>query len=63
MTRFASSVEVLSASYAPDGKWIVLSRTGRAHQPDIFVIRPNGSGLHRVTYTTTWDSAPDWGPR
>jgi Tol biopolymer transport system component len=63
ITHFASSVELLSSSYAPDGKWIVLARTGRAHQPDLFLIRPDGTGLRRLTFTTLWDSAPDWGPR
>lgn len=63
LTHFASSVEVLSASYSPDGKWIAFSKTGRGGLPDLFVIRPDGTGLRQVTRTSAWDSAPDWGPR
>jgi Tol biopolymer transport system component len=63
LTHFRSTIEVLSASYSPDGKWIVLSRTGRAGQPDLFAIRPDGTGLRQITRTPGWDSAPDWGPR
>ena len=61
LTRFPATTEVLSASYSPDGRWIVLSTTGRAGLPDLFVIRPNGTGLRQITRTAAWDSAPDWG--
>lgn len=63
LTRFARSVEVLSASYAPDGKSIVFSRTGRGGLPDLFSMRPDGKGVRQITRTGAWDSAPDWGPR
>ena len=63
VTRFPAGVEVLSASYSPDGRWIGFSRTGRGGQPDIFAIRPDGSGLRQITRNAAWDSAPDWGPR
>jgi TolB protein len=62
VTHFPKSVEVLSSSYSPDGKWIVFSRSGRGGLPDLFVVRPNGSGLRQLTRTPEWDSAPDWGP-
>jgi TolB protein len=63
VTRFGAATEVLSASFSPDGEWLVFSRTGRSGRPDIFVIRRDGSGLRQVTRTSAWDSAPDWGPR
>ena len=58
-----SKTEVLSASYSPDGRWIVFSRTGRAGLPDLFVIRPNGTGLRQLTRTNAWESASEWGPK
>jgi Tol biopolymer transport system component len=63
LTHFKSTVDVLSASYSPDGKWIVIARSGRGGLPDLFAIRPNGTGLRQITRTLKWDSAPDWGPR
>jgi TolB protein len=61
VTHVPAAVEVLSASYSPDGEWIVFSRSGRGGLPDLFVVRPNGSGLRQLTRTMQWDSAPDWG--
>jgi Tol biopolymer transport system component len=63
VTRVGAAVEILSASYAPDGKWIVFARTGLGGLPDLFVVRPDGSGLQQLTRTRAWESAPDWGPR
>lgn len=63
LTRFAPSMEVLSSSYSPDGRSVVFSRTGHGGLPDLFTIRADGTGLRQLTRTTTWDSAPDWGPR
>jgi Tol biopolymer transport system component len=63
LTRFPKSVEVLSSSYAPDGKWIVFSRSGRGGLPDLFLIRPDGGGLRQLTRTPKWESAPDWQSR
>jgi TolB protein len=63
LTNFAPEVEVLSASYAPDGKSIVFSRTGRGGLPDLFVMRSGGTRIRQLTHSTQWDSAPDWGPR
>ena len=63
LTNYAPAVEVYSASFAPDGKWIVLSRTGRGGAADLFAMRPNGKGLRQITRTIPRDSGPDWGPR
>ncbi len=62
LTHFGQTVEVLSSSYSPDGKWIVFSRTGKGRLPDLFVMRSDGSGIRQLTRTAQWDSAPDWGP-
>jgi TolB protein len=62
LTHFDRRTRVLSASYSPDGTWIVHARDGVAQQPDIVAMRADGTGAVPVTRTTAWDSAPDWGP-
>jgi TolB protein len=54
--------DVLSASFSPDGEWITFGAPGVGHTYDIWAMRLDGSAMHPVTRTTTWDSAPDWGP-
>ena len=59
-------VQYLSPSFSPDGKWIAAGRTpgvGSMGNADIFVLRPDGSGLRDVTRSAIWDSGVDWGPR
>jgi Tol biopolymer transport system component len=59
-------VQYLSASFAPDGRWIAVGRTpgvGTAGNADLFVLRVNGSGERNVTRSAIWDSGVDWGPR
>jgi Tol biopolymer transport system component len=50
-------------SYSPDGRWIVF----RLREGDLFAlyrIRPDGSGLHRITpWSTFLPRHVDWGPR
>jgi Tol biopolymer transport system component len=62
LTLFKRGTLVTSSSFSPDGKWIVFGATGTAGQPDVFIMRADGSGMRRVTRTKLWDSAPDWGP-
>ena len=63
LTRFKPGTSVLSYSFSPDGKWITFAKSGLGGEPDIFVMRTNGTGIRPVTRTTLWDSAPDWGPK
>ena len=59
------SVQHLSASFSPDGKWIAFSRTpgaGSAGNADVFVMRLDGTGARDVTRSAIWDSGVDWGP-
>ena len=51
LTRFARAVEVLSASFSPDGKSIVFSSTGTAGLPDLYVMRSDGARIRQVTGT------------
>jgi TolB protein len=54
--------DVLSASFSPDGDWITFGAPGVGHTYDVWAMRVDGSDTHPITRTTTWDSAPDWGP-
>lgn len=62
LTHFKPGTSVLSYSFSPDGKWITFAKSGRNAEPDIFVMRANGTDVRPVTRTAVWDSAPDWGP-
>ena len=60
------SVQYLSASFSPDGKWLTVSRTpgsGKGGNADVFVMRADGTDLRRVTRSAAWDSSTDWGTR
>jgi TolB protein len=61
LTHFKPGTTVLSHSFSPDGKRIVFAKSGRGGEPDLFVMRANGSGIRPLTRTAIWDSAPDWG--
>src|SRR5919197_248380 len=63
LTHFKKGAIVTSSSFSPDGKRIVFATTGLGGNADLFVMRPDGSGMHPITRTKPWDSAPDWGPR
>lgn len=62
LTRFKRGAVVTSSSFSPDGKSIVFATTGVGGNADLFVMRSNGTGMHPITRTKLWDSAPDWGP-
>jgi TolB protein len=53
---------VLSASFSPDGDWVVYSAPGRGGAFDLYVMRSDGTGNRPLTRATKWDSAPEWGP-
>ncbi|MGB5872213.1 MAG: protein kinase [Bacteroidota bacterium] len=50
----------LTPSASPDGEWIVF-REGRT-QEDLFLIRPDGKGLRRLTNDIYKDRGPSWSP-
>jgi TolB protein len=59
----ANGKQVLATSFSPDGDWIVFAMTGIDEQPDLYVMRRDGSDLTPLTRTPGWDSAPAWKPR
>jgi TolB protein len=62
LTHFRPGTIVTSSSFSPDGRSIVLATTGVGGNADLFVMRRDGTGIHPITRTKLWDSAPDWGP-
>jgi TolB protein len=62
LTRYKLGTLVLSASYSPDGEWIVHATNGVDGNADVFVMRADGTDNQPVTRTKQWDSAPDWQP-
>jgi TolB protein len=60
------TVQYLSATFSPDGKWITFSRrpaTGSEGNADVFVMRADGTYVRNVTRSAIWDSGTDWGPQ
>jgi TolB protein len=62
LTHYKPGTLVRSASYSPDGKWIVHATNGVDGKADLFIMRADGTGSRPLTRTKLWDSAPDWGP-
>jgi Tol biopolymer transport system component len=61
LTHFEQGTLVVSASYSPDGAWIVYGSDGDGGA-DLHVMRADGMGSRLLSSTQWWDSAPDWGP-
>jgi TolB protein len=67
-TRFRWQ-EDRSPAWSPDGRWIAFSSTRpSAFNQELYLVRPNGSGLRRLTFTKGSDSVlgddgmPAWRP-
>ena len=67
LTRTANWVIDSSPSWSPDGRWIAFtSNRLKDGNPEIFKIRPNGTGVTRLTFTDTPgelgpdDGFPEW---
>ena len=55
--------ELREPAWSPDGEWIAFAATNRKSY-DIYVIRPDGTGLRRVTRTNDAnEDSPAWLPR
>jgi TolB protein len=63
VTHFTKGTNVLSSTFSPDGKSLVISKGTAKGDPHLFTLRLRDGRLQRVTHSTLWDSAPDWGPR
>jgi Tol biopolymer transport system component len=57
----ASIDEALGATWSPDGEWIAFSaRAGGGDNPDIYLVRPDGTDLRQVTETPDAEFVDDW---
>jgi Tol biopolymer transport system component len=62
LTHFKTSANVRSAAFSPDSKQVVLATdNNQGGNPDVYVMNLDGSDLHKITTSTLWDSAADWG--
>ncbi|WP_083262532.1 TolB family protein [Roseivirga sp. 4D4] len=45
---------------SPDGEWIVFESARDDREGDIFIMRPDGSDLRKLTQTTSYEGRPEW---
>lgn len=57
---------VFPPAWSPDGRWIVFESNRDAPpgatQTDLYVVRPDGTGLRRITADRVLTAAPSWSP-
>ena len=61
LTNYPAPKTVGSPTFSPDGKWIAFSRFTEGPYPAVYVMRANGTGVHRVTKNAAVYEL-DWGP-
>ena len=62
ITNAEHGTMTLGSSWSPDSQWIVFAASGVDDNPDLYLMRRDGSDLTPLTQTPVWDSAPDWSP-
>jgi serine/threonine protein kinase len=62
LRRLTDGGNNLAPSFSPDGAWIAFTRYAGRENPDIFIMRPDGSDVQRLTESTRPDWQPRWGP-
>lgn len=61
LTRPTSRLEDQQPAWSPSGDWIVFTRGGD-FGGDLYAIRPDGTGLWRLTRGPELDNSPTWVP-
>ncbi len=61
LTHFANLGFMEAPMFSADGRWIVFdgATTG---DTDLYVMRSDGTQLHKVTHTTAYEWSPSWSP-
>jgi TolB protein len=59
---FDSTTDDGSPTWSPDGEWIAFISSNPESYGDIWVIRPDGSGLAQLTNSPEWEYRPVWSP-
>lgn len=54
--------QIDSPAWSPDGKWIAFQMSRGDSQPDLYLVKPDGSGLKRITRNPGHDGCPAWSP-
>jgi len=52
----------LGPSFSPDGEWLAFVSDRSGGQPQVFVMRADGSDQKRLTWSGPYNTDPDWGP-
>jgi TolB protein len=54
----------VTPSWSPDGSTIAFATSsfGDPESGEIYTVRPDGTGLRRLTRNGVWDTSPDWSP-
>lgn len=58
---FPAMSGAVTPAWSPDGKWIAFASNHRGNY-DVYVVRPDGSGLRRVTHDPKQELSVGWGP-
>ena len=61
-TQLTNGGNNAASSYSPDGQWIAFNSLRNNNQADIFIMRPDGTGLRQVTDNPEPDWQPQWEP-
>jgi dipeptidyl aminopeptidase/acylaminoacyl peptidase len=55
-------LSVSDPAWSPDGRWIAFVANLDGHAADVYLVRPDGTGLRQLTRTRSWERSPAWLP-